>query len=306
LLRGLKGELVRAKQDVGYARAGFLERFRDAFGRSVFEVTSYAVRNVAEQLVFFEDIDRVGVGGGIWCGGSARDYIQAIPDHVRNDERDDMGFGRLYESPTFHSGQMLPHRIHFIDRGPGGEKEIGDSLFLWKADIQNGSGPERRTSAGDKAEEEVLGGQGLREGEHALSPFLTGRRGPVFVAGARAMKNDGASFSRFGIRDVDYPLEVVTFVERTPQSFDEPLGHSGSRLPRTDDGDADDAFEGCAVDSEGVAFDAQNLSHQFFRIHGFETGLPDCLCILDEGLGGASTQRILLDFLRLTLLPTGP
>ena len=120
------------------------------------------------------------------------------------------------------------------------------------------------------------------------------------------MENDGAGFSRFGIRDVDYPLEAVTLEEWSAQSFDEPLGHFGSGLPRADDGDAVDAFEGYAVDSEGVAFDAQGLSYQFFRIHGPETGLPDGLCILDQAFGGASVQRILLDFLRLTLLPTGP
>lgn len=44
---GSESQLVGAEQNVGYAGAGFLECFRDAFCGSVFQVAPDAVRNVA-------------------------------------------------------------------------------------------------------------------------------------------------------------------------------------------------------------------------------------------------------------------
>ena len=86
---------------MGDAWAWFLERFRDSVGGSVFQVTPDAVRNVAEQLVFLENGESVCVRawiGGCWPAGND---VQTVPDHVRDDEGDDFGLGRLNEPPTF-------------------------------------------------------------------------------------------------------------------------------------------------------------------------------------------------------------
>jgi len=51
---------------------------------------------------------------------------------------------------------MLPDRVHLIDGGPGSEQEISDPLFLGEAHVEDGSGPQRRASTRNEAEEQVF------------------------------------------------------------------------------------------------------------------------------------------------------
>jgi hypothetical protein len=84
---------------------------------------------------------------------------------------------------------------------------------------------------------------------------------------------------------------------------DEPLRHFCSRLARSNDRDAIDVLELRGLDLEGVAPDAQALSKERPRIDCFDAFQPDGFCVLELAVG---FQRILPDFLRLTLLLAPP
>jgi len=52
---------------------------------------------------------------------------------------------------------MLPDRVHLIDGGSGSEQQIRDPLFFGETYVEDGSGPQRRATTRNEAEEQVFG-----------------------------------------------------------------------------------------------------------------------------------------------------
>ena len=245
---------------------------------------------MSQQLVFLENRERVRVGARIRRSRSGRNHVQAITDHVRNDERDNPRFRGLNEAPTLYPRQMLSHCVHLIDRGSGGKEQIRHPLFVGQADIQNRGRPECGASTRDETKKQVLGPKGLGQGQHSFSTLLAGWGGAVFMARTGGVKSDGAFVPRLGVWDVDPAFEVVTFHERGSQSFDEPVRHPCSRFPCPHHRYFHCVFEARAPNGEDVALDSECLSHQRFRLDRLDAALPYGLCVLDEWGGGARFQ----------------
>jgi hypothetical protein len=198
---------------------------------------------------------------------------------------------------------MLPDRIHFVDGGAGGKQEIGHALLVGQRHALNRSGPECRAAPGDETQEQVVGFQRSSKGEHALSALLPGLGWSIFVTRTSAVEHDGTGAPRSGVGNVDPSFEVVALHVSRSQGVDEPLRHFCSRLARSNDRDAIDVLELRGLDLEGVAPDAQALSKERLRIDCFDAFQPDGFCVLELAVG---FQRILPDFLRLTLLLAPP
>jgi len=134
---GFQGEPIVTEDDVSDSGVGFLERFRQFARGAAFEVLAHAWRDTFLELVGLQDLDRVLVGRRIGSSGSGSNHIQAISNHVGDDERDNASFRGLDQPPALHARKMFSHRVHLVNGGAGREKKVGDRLLVGEGHVFN-------------------------------------------------------------------------------------------------------------------------------------------------------------------------
>src|SRR4029079_12997356 len=114
-----------------------------------------------------------GVRRGVSVGGLGPrrprgDGRGIISRYIRDDERDDLGGrGRGRESAALERGEMLAHAVHFPNRRAAGEQLPIDALLVLERQAGRRCCEQRRSTARDEAEDEIVLVETLDQFAHA-------------------------------------------------------------------------------------------------------------------------------------------
>ncbi len=105
------------------------------------------------QPVSPKDRAGLGEGGGIGGGRTGGDRLQGISDHVREDNGGKLRrVGHPRQLAALRRGEVLAHRVQFIDRRPCPKQHPRYPPLLLQGDPRSGQRQQRRAAAGDQAD----------------------------------------------------------------------------------------------------------------------------------------------------------
>ncbi|MNS82771.1 hypothetical protein D3C72_1165250 [compost metagenome] len=126
-------------------------------------------------LVFGDDRQRVGTGGGVRQRGAAGDQGRVIARNIGNQQRLHARRRAGQRQPAaLERREMLAHAVHLADARAAAQQRLVDRLLVFQRQARGRRRQQRRAAAGNQAEYEVIGGQSLHGLDHALGGALAG------------------------------------------------------------------------------------------------------------------------------------
>ena len=122
-----------------------------------------------------DDGQGVGAGGGIGHGGAGGDVHGVVAGHVGDQQIDHPGrVAGCRQAPALDGREVAAHAVHLRDGGAGLEQGPVDGLLVLQADALAGQGQQGRATAGDQADDQIIGAEALHQGQHARGGFAAG------------------------------------------------------------------------------------------------------------------------------------
>ena len=110
--------------------------------------------------VLTQDSQAVFEAGGIGNGGSRGDAAQVVPDHVGEEQGNDLGaVGVPQQAASLETAQVLPDRVDLVDGGARVQEDRGGRLLVRQRDSRDGAGGQGRAAPREEHQEEVRGRQ---------------------------------------------------------------------------------------------------------------------------------------------------
>ena len=145
-----------------------LRRLRDLSPRARLEARPHRGRRAVPHAPALEDLERGRERGRVGRGRSRRDDIERVADDVGEYQRDHgRGPRGPREESALHAREVLTDRVQLRDRGSRRQEETRDLLLFLERDGWRGGGRERRATAGDEEEDEVVRAGARRQIEKA-------------------------------------------------------------------------------------------------------------------------------------------
>ncbi len=164
---------------------------------------------------------------------------------------------------------MLANRVELADRGARREQELREPAFLLKRDRRGRGRQERRATAGDRANHEVVGPRGVGQSQE-----LARRRAAALVRNRMTRLDDP---HRPGPPRVAVLDDHEAAGHPVAEDLDDGRRHGRRRLPRPEHEDPRDAreLEGEGAGPEPVAVPHERAPDERLHLGGGERRLPD-------------------------------
>ena len=116
-----------------------------------------------------QDVQRVSAGAGVGDRGAAGDHGGVVPRHIADGQRDDARRrAGCRQATALDAREVLAHAVHLADGGAAFQQCAVDALFLLQRDAFGRQREQRRATARDETQHQVVFGQPAGQRQDAL------------------------------------------------------------------------------------------------------------------------------------------